>query len=388
MTTIKRYISVCSLVGAMLLAMSCSDKEKIDPVPELERVAVSLAPGVQGGYSVGTLKYGVYIFTSAQGQGDYRFLAMMSPFSSGSKLELTPDQLANADYRFLFIALPEGISEQSVITENQVSGSSVPVTGSSSAFEWDSIRINHPDTDLALNADYYYGITDMTGQQILDTKLVEGELDRMVGQVVYDFFKTTGTVDSPVGIDDGFTSVMDRVYHITVEYTGLTQKLKFDGNNKLVPDPTAGTYAFTDEMEIGHDPVTGEVALGEKSSGSVIEQYLPAGAESSLYKGAARVRGAYLFPATTGVTTLLTMHYYDTTPACGNAHEGEHDLENCYPQPTITLNLPRTGSLAVQSNMFTANKAGIPCNRVIEVPVDSSVGIDTRWDASQAVAPL
>ena len=393
MKTKIQYIKLCCLVGVVSLFLSCADSASMDPVPEQESVRVALFPGVRADYSAGSLKYEVYVFQSPENENNFTFLNMLSPFVSGTPLDLDFADLVLSDYRFLFIAIPADFSGQTIITEYSGAGDSVPVTGLSSGCPWSDVRFNHPG--VTLNGDYYYGVTDMSGQEIIDAGEVNGTLDRVVGQMVYDIFKTNGTVNDPVGIpaDADVVSVLDRVYQIDIVYQGVTERLMFD-ETELIPDPSVGTITYTEEIgadEIGFDRTTGKVTPGEKSSGAIIESYLPENTDATSYTGAVRIRGAYLLPATGGVTVHMTFHYYDTTPTCGNVHAGgvsTHDMDECYPKETITLNLPQTGSLKIQSNYFTANKAGIPCNRVIEVPVQTVISVDTDWEESEAGAPV
>ena len=406
MKTTIQYIKLCCLVGFVSSILSCSDKTGMDPVPEQESVSVTLSPGVRAGYSVGTLNYGVYIFQSPKGESNFRFLSMLSPFASGAQLDVATSDLVESDYRFLFIALPESVSEQTVITEYSDGDNLVPVTGYSLNVSWDDLRFLHPG--VALSADYYYGVTEIEGEEIISSGQVNGVLDRLVGQMTYDIFKTNGTVDDPAGISStaNVTSVLDRVYQIDITYTGIIQQLMFDGT-VLVPDPEAETRIHVENIttdQIDFDWDSAKVTPGEKSSGAAIESYLPEDGDESLYTGAVRIRGAYLLPATDGITVSMTFHYYDTTPDCGNSDETNEPyvdkqgydqikiihvgIDECYPKKSIGLNLPQSGTLGIQSNYFTANKAGIPCNRVIEVPVSGSVGITTGWEASQAVAPV
>jgi len=398
MKTKIQYIKLCCLVGCLSLILSCSDTTSMDPVPGQESVRVALSPGVRAGYSVGTLTYGVYIFQSPEGENNFTLFNTLSPFASGTELEMSPSDLAGSAYRFFFIALPEGVSEQTVITEYAGAGGSVPATGLSLGCAWDVIRFNYPAGGL--DADYYYGVTEMSGQEILDAGEVNGTLDRVVGQMVYDIFKTNGTVNDPVGVSStaDVASVLDRVYQIDIDYTGVTSRLLFEGT-ELVPDLEAAPIVYSEEIdaeELGLDLITGKIMPGAPSSGAMVESYLPEGAEASLYTGAVRIRGAYLLPATSGVTVSLTFHYYDTIPVCNNSSPGDRpvtdksgktivdytheSMEVCFPKKSISLNLPKSGTLGIQSNYFTANKAGIPCNRVIEVPVNKGIFIDTAWE--------
>ena len=386
MKTRKQYIKLCCLAGLALLVSSCSDNRGIDPQPEPQTMRVAMSPEVRSGYSTGTLQFAAYIFQSPAGDDDFTLVSAISLFVSGSMLDIPVSELEQSDYRFFFVALPESIVLPTVIAENGGTAG----TGLSVGCEWDNVRFTHPGSDL--NADYYYGVTEISGEDIISAGEVSGTLERLVGQMVYDIFKTGGSIDDPEGVpeDADVTSVLDRVYMIEVAYEGVTQSLMFDGT-ALVPDLSAATETFSEEISgslIDFDVTTAHVTPGVKSSGTVIESYLPENADASLYTGAIRIRGAYLLPATNGVKATITFHYYDTTQICGNSDSGAHTLDGCYPKETLTLNLPATGSLAIRSNYFTANKAGIPCNRVIDIPVTGKISIDATWDTSLAVPPV
>ena len=87
-----------------------------------------------------------------------------------------------------------------------------------------------------------------------------------------------------------------------------------------------------------------------------------------------------LLPSDSKLRVKLLFTYYDTTPACGNGHTGVHSAA-CFPQRQLTLALPATDAAAglpVAADCFTVNRAGLRCDRIIDIPVGG--GIETNFD--------
>ena len=97
-------------------------------------------------------------------------------------------------------------------------------------------------------------------------------------------------------------------------------------------------------------------------------------------RGSLRMKGAFLLPSDSKLRVKLLFTYYDTTPACGNGHTGVHSAA-CFPQRQLTLALPAADAatgLPVAANCFTVNRAGLHCDRIIDIPVGG--GIETNFD--------
>lgn len=366
-------------LGIVLALAACSEG---GPGAPEGAITVEASPALPTEGLQGEIAYGAYIFRKGAADAEYGLYKAVYPFVSGSDLELELAALDGAGLRFLFTAMPAGVNQNDVVSA--LTGETVsPLAQSAAGLAWSSVRFVHPG--VALTADYYYGVTDITGADLIAAGKVEGILTRFVGQMTYDIFKVSGSLTNPVGVSDteNVLSVIDRVYLIEEDCAGLTARLKFDGTT-LVADTEAEPYTLENTITPVPDGSTGKVTLAEARTGGAIEKYAASGEEADLYLGAARIRGAYLFPAADGVEAVLTFHYYDTTPICGGNHaDGQegHTLEGCYVKPAggLPLYVSRGGSVAVKANHYTANKIGIPCDRVIDIPLNSGLNIITGW---------
>ena len=85
-------------------------------------------------------------------------------------------------------------------------------------------------------------------------------------------------------------------------------------------------------------------------------------------------------PAVPFAGTVRIGGAYAPRPACGNGHTGVHSAA-CFPQRQLTLALPAADAatgLPVAANCFTVNRAGLRCDRIIDVPVGG--GVETNFD--------
>lgn len=173
-------------------------------------------------------------------------------------------------------------------------------------------------------------------------------------------------------VSGNVTSVLDRVFKVDIEYTGLTQNIVFGESNKIT-DKDIWTNKYTQTHYFDTDAGL-KVSVPQPDNG--LEN------SSVTAAGSARVKGIYCLPSAQKVRIKYTFHYYDTALACGNAHAGEH-TSDCYEQKTLTLNLPQdvTGVtlLSVLPNHYTLNKGGIRFDRIIDVGANLAFEFNTEW---------
>ena len=162
-------------------------------------------------------------------------------------------------------------------------------------------------------------------------------------------------------------SVIDRVARIDITYENPTTALRFDETGTLVPAAYAPEPLTRSVLPRATDF---RVALPQADMGlRVYDEAL---------RGSLRMEGAYLLPSDSKLRIKLLFTYYDTTPACGDGHT--HGPA-CFPQRQATLVLPAAGAavgLPVAADCYTVNRAGLRCDRIIDVPVGG--GIETNFD--------
>ena len=171
----------------------------------------SLEDGIPMKLSLGTkalpgnLECDLYLYKRSNNQPNY-ILSEIIPFGTENEkyIKFLNTDLMNASFRFFFVATVPGNQEISLQnnTVNQL---------------WTDLTITANDVDLSDN--WYYGILDKTGSQILADGEINGILERLVGQITLDIFRADGAVDKPIDIINKIeiASVLDRVYQIDMD---------------------------------------------------------------------------------------------------------------------------------------------------------------------------
>lgn len=357
-----------ALITSILLCMnfiSCSEDldEKNTPIAGTEK-DVSVSVNLETKALPVNTGCNLYIFSKDSDDTDFLFNEIISLSSNNISIKLKNGDISNKSFRFLFLASDSDSPEIYVTTT-----SGAPENNST---KWDDIILR---ADMQkLSADNYYKIIDKTGSQILDEGTINAILTRLTGQIVLDISRINEILEQTVDIQSGdIKSVLDRVYKIEVQYTGLTRDIIFDNNDLSAKPDDVWTSVFTDTI----------IPQMDDSLRVVIPQ-TETGLEESGWntRGSVRIKGIYCLPADENITLKFIFHYYDTTPACGApAHNHE---TSCYNTKNIVLNMPKENSdykpLSVISNYFTLNKAGIRYDRIIDLNVDSSFGFLADWD--------
>lgn len=317
------------------------------------------------GFSEGTsgedLLTSLYVFsTDGNGGSDYQFSTSLPQVISGTtKLQMKYADLKKKNYRFLFVATPQAKPEI------QVKSSDTPSFALGTS--WEKVVITMA-TD-SLSVDNYYAITDMKGMDILASNDITGELTRLVGQMVFCFYKA-----SKEGVNDPeVLSVLDRISSIDITYQNAPLQIKFDADNKPVPMPDS-------KITLQHTVRLALTAEGQKvdlsNQGTAVET------NDTITKGGAILKGTCLLPASQTVRVAMKFHYYDTTPICRKTEKEHIHDAGCYTLKELELHLPKQESpmgLSVLPDHFTVNNALLPCNRVIDIMHTSSINVNTVW---------
>lgn len=357
---ISRYYLIPCI--ALLLGMlSCSDDQApaaTDPLADPSGVpfAYTYARGTDVATSVNCA---LYIFSRKQATEKYCLDSILPVLDAATRLKFDNGSLSTRMYRFLFIATPGDAGGVDIVQPD----AAAPEKGTA----WDQLRLRPRAAELSI--DNYYDVVDLSGKDILDTDSIRGQLTRFVGQVVFQFSKIGTSITDIQPIDDPLvTSILDRVHDIEITYEGYTAALAFTDDGDLVPagnataprtqrvTPTLDARLCLPLPQASLELVNDDIALG------------------------GRVMGLYFLPGTDNVSVTLVFHYYDTTPTCQTAHVHTAD---CYDSRTLRLLVPdpavRPG-LPVEANAYTVSKAGVRCNRLIDVKTNHDIQISTDWN--------
>ena len=188
--------------------------------------------------------------------------------------------------------------------------------------------------------------------------------------MLFDIYRTGGSLLEPESIlSPDVESVIDRIARIEISYENPTTELRFDENGTLIP----AAYASEPLAQSILPQMTDfKVPLPQADKGL--------GIYDDGVRGSLRMEGAFLLPSDSKLRVKLLFTYYDTTPTCGNGHTGVHSAA-CFPQRQLTLALPATDAAAglpVAADCFTVNRAGLRCDRIIDIPVGG--GIESNFD--------
>ena len=366
----KKTFSPYSLFLLVILTfgiVSCSDEtNETIPGQPLNRsgipVSLSLTKAAQ---TQPELNFGLYIFSRPNTEAEgYQLDTCLQSIGQDTRLTFSNRDLSERNYRFLFTATAD---EHSIRVS--ANGSS---TGATKGTPWNDLRITYQSDSLS--PANYYAVKDYTGHELASTDSVSATLGRIVGQMIYSFSKVGTDIDDVQEVDlEHVASVFDRIYRIDILYSGYTTALSFNGEGKLQPSETATTATKTQTFRLSLDARL-KAGIPQKTAGV-----------DTLDGGAARggkLWGLYLLPASQTVLTQLTFYYYDTTPTCGKT-EGHIHSAGCYTPETLELTIPFSGAfpgLTIEANTYTHNKAGIRCDRIIDINSANGMILETDWN--------
>lgn len=294
---------------------------------------------------------------------EVRLTDLMLPY----RMKFLNEELVDKSYRFLFVAAPTAGSKLSVSNDEnkQLSTSDT----------WEQVIIS--SSEQLLDDKYYYAVVDKTGDEILEAGTINGELERMVGQIVLDIFRIGDNISDPDPIQSSMVaSVLDRVYQIDVEYSNLTKAFAFNEAGAIVEKSS-----WTTKLSQTLTPTLGDtlqVALPQLANG------LNESAQG--VKGSVRIAsGTYCLASSAKVRTKYTFKYYDTTPTCANIEKTHKHTLSCFEnnQRELVLHIPQEADdaqlLNVLPNHFTVSKAGIRLDRIIDLASATSFVLAMDW---------
>ena len=343
---------------AFLTACGMETQEECLPCNKLRYAELRM----DGTPSASGLTTPLYLFRRPAGtQQEYVFSSSYASVADGESLKLPVADLKDYDYRFLMLAQPGGGEWLSLRT----AAGTVFAPGTA----WNDLRLESAAGSAM--PDGYCGFTDMSGGQILLDGSIRLTLTRIAGQVLFDFYRTGGSLSQPESVVSAdVESVIDRVAQIEITYENPTTALRFDQNGQLTPAAYAPEPL---KQTILPQATEFRVALPQADKG--LSLYAAA------LRGSLRIEGAFLLPSDSKLRVKMDFTYYDTTPACGNDHADDHSA-GCFPQRQVTLQLPAAAApagLPVAADCFTVNRAGLHCDRIIDIPVGGSLETDFGW---------
>jgi len=308
----------------------------------------------------------MYIFSKSAGESVYMLKDSIHLDNEKRRiLSYIAEDWNEDNYRFLFIALPAENGGLRLINN----------TGSELTRDidtWDKIRIKADDTKN-ISGDCYFGVIEKTKDEIDNSRLISAEIKRLVGQMAIDIYRAD---DGGAAMDKQtahISNVLDRVYQIDFDYSGLTDEIAFDEEGEPVWKATTALTQTSMNIQLGD---TLQMYLEDNPLLSVA-------AEET--EGSVRIRNLFCLPSTDNVKMKVTFHYHDTTPMCGDFEHAHYDEgDACFTKQALVLNLPQNNDekeyLDILPNYYTVNKAGLPLDRVIDVLQTGSFGFNTVWE--------
>lgn len=355
----KAINRICAALALLLAATACSrdDGGECLPCQTGRTVDVRLAEALPKGLSTP-----LWAFRREAGSGQgYVLDRVFAAVADGQTLKLPLEGLQKYDYRLLMVAQPADAAWLTVSTAD-----GAPLAPGDA---WETVRL--ASASGAAASDGYCGFTDVSGAQLLAEGSVRLTLTRVAGQLLFDIFRTAGTLEKPEGVvSDKVASVIDRVSAIEIEYANPTASLRFDADGVLIP---ASYAAQPLRRTVRPELVDFRVSLPQADKG--LDVY------DAALRGSLRLAGDFLLPSDAKLRVRMVFTYYDTLPLCGNGHTGAHDA-SCYGQRQLTLSLPAPDApagLPVASDFFTRNRIGLRCDRIIDVPVSGGMTADFDW---------
>jgi len=353
---------IAFLIGCIGL-FSCSQADDYNDYPE-NKLPGSLPISVRAetmDLPVG-MQTTVYVFGKSSGDTDYivKNIILLGDETVKSHPYIESDW-SDEFYRFLFVATSE--TEENLEVVNAANASLAMNDA------WLDLRIKADVADVS--GDLYYDIVDMTNAQIkADNSSIDGDLTRMVGQMVLEIYRTDQTSKLPMDIvSSKIASVLDRVYQIEIDYTGLTSEIRFDDAGTPVE------VAYNGIAKSVTDIIQGDTLQVSVSDNDKLELAVAGVA------GSVRIKDLFCLPSSDKIKMKATFHYYDTTPTCEDMDHAH--TKECYTKKALELNLPQNNQeleyLSVQPNYYTLNKAGIWLDRIIDLEIISDFSFDTAW---------
>lgn len=234
--------------------------------------------------------------------------------------------------------------------------------------------ILNEESYIPLSKDNYYSLKEIEPEDIYSGNyVVKLILKRVVGQLVFDFFKCDSVTKLPINIDPTFKSTLDRVECIEIKASGITTKVK--PFNQAFTNSEASITSLLIYPKLKDD-----YSLDASMQDSKIIVPITSKDNVANFNGGVRVFTMYLLP-TGGIAgssilkTNLTFHYYDTTPLYTSTSV-------TYDKRNISLNIPSVGKeLTVIENCYTITNVRLTNNRIIDIDINAlgDIIINTDW---------
>lgn len=215
----------------------------------------------------------------------------------------------------------------------------------------------------------YIGVGNLTADAI-KSGIIPIEFRHAIGQLVFDFSRVDNS-GSPLELDEGYSSTLDRVQKIDVQIENYTRSLKWDMSecNIITGEDSNETCSYVTSGFLDGDLKVDWSKATENSEGKT--GWISPGTDV----GSTRFYGPCLLASDPNnpseLKVKLTFHYVDTY-----LPDGENQ------QSTISLSLPREGKeLTIKTGNYTVTTVKILENRIIDVPKDfGDITIDTGWN--------
>ncbi|MCC8172448.1 MAG: DUF5031 domain-containing protein [Parabacteroides sp.] len=358
-----RIAGCIACISGLAALFACSDEHEASSAPEAAGTLPVSVRTVAGNSAAPGLTTKMYIFETAAGTKDYRLKDSLVLAGTDGQYQFAPEEMRTSDYQFLFLTTPAETPEIALSGRNGAG-----LTGET---HWnDTLFIVRSQAELSPYN--YYSVEDIPGARLLDTKAVETTLQRLVGQMVFAFFRTAegGGVEQPASIvSDQVSSVIDRVYEITVTYANPEQALRLDADGQTHP---AGITAKSLVQTIA--PQQDEAY---KTGLPQPDNHLLAYGDG--VRGAVRIEGPCFFPSEENMQVALLFRYYDTTPVTNPDGTLRYEKKEL---PLRLTDYAQTEALKIIPDYITLSKGGIRCDRIIDVPVTASLQLVLDWDTN------
>lgn len=342
---------------------ACTDNIDLDPDKSGKDVRLPITLELNDESDLPDLEYKLYIFHQTSGGTDYECISTLS-LTAGVDSILPFNPVADDLYRFLFVATPSGNPE---ICVEHLDGEE-PGFG----MKWQDIIISQ--TDKPLGTENYYGILQQTGKEIIETGRVNGLLKRLVGQMVFLFYKAApDNVDTPVDVDSQKAlSVFDRVYSIEATYSNYPYALTFRTDTILHPLYHEDKDLVQPLMQSWKVTLDTQLQAAIPQPDNQLESY-------GKITGAVRMKGACFLPAENQVIVNMIFKYYDTLPICGKT---ELHTSSCYSKNELSLQIKPENEkgISVRNGYFTVNRVAITLDRVIDINHQTDLNVNTNWN--------
>ena len=197
---------ICGALFSLSLLAACGLEAQEECLPCAGNKLRQAELFLEGPAPVSGLETPLHVFRRAAGTQDgYVLDRTYASVADGEVLKLPLAELRNSDYRFLMVARPGGGEWFSLGT-----AAGTPFVP---GVAWEDLRLECAAGAAA--AEGYCGFTDLSGEVLLRDGSIRLTLTRIAGQVLFDIFRTGGSLSQPESVvSSDVESVIDRVARI------------------------------------------------------------------------------------------------------------------------------------------------------------------------------